>query len=450
MATLVEALEKERISNSIVGAIDRLDEAFERVDRVEKQLTLGQTSASHKYEEAVPPAVKEFDDFTLSNIIPLLEIAQHIDSKLESQINVLHLLISAVRALVLLSFKHKKPTDKEFETLCKPIDDLVLDIVNAGERLPKGSKLSDYYFLLAKGAQALNWVQVQNPVSHIQQQKIASEQTLIKLSKEGKPRSDPVLFSEFFGSFLKRLELNVQKYFSNGLSWKLPPLSSGSSSSSSSSSSSTASSAKEKEVPSSLYVRNIPYFGLPTIGFSRPSNYKSQSQLVQAPSEQVWICQNVNNTTSDIKLDEEVKQKGSKVSLNITYCSNSTFNFVNSNVQINSLILDSSSGVKVRLNEIDSSGSVTISNCYKTTLIIAKCGPTLPSINIVSSHCCTLVIPKSFLASNDESTITVSSSSNVNVHYLKEDNNIEETTVELPTQLKTTIKHGKLHTIVVI
>jgi len=191
-------------------------------------------------------------------------------------------------------------------------------------------------------------------------------------------------------AFVKGLETVVQRNFASGLTWNT----------------------NGKEPPSRLEfsTRKIPP---PSIVRGIPKLQTDNSKI---------FCEFWSNEKKEIECDK-------KQSVFIFYC-------INSNISVkgksSNIIIDGCAYSKVTIVE---AATLTISNCHRVEI---TCSSNINSVTIDKTHGCTLTLPEP----SSSLEVLATGSSQLFVAVPAEEQALE--ICEIPTQIKTKVRHGKL------
>jgi len=82
---------KEKLASAIVNASDRIEEAYARIARIEKQLNLGATAPSSASPQAIPESLKQYDEIVNLYLAQFIDRAREIGDKVEQMVRSLFL-----------------------------------------------------------------------------------------------------------------------------------------------------------------------------------------------------------------------------------------------------------------------------------------------------------------------------------------------------------------------
>jgi len=339
-------------------------------------LNLGVTASSVKH------TLRDFDEIVSSCLTPIFEAALFVGDVVEEQADLLYNLVSASRAFIVLLYTCKKPQDDNL--LVKPIMDLIQELTDFADK-NKGSKYYDVINIVSKGANAFGWIMSPSPVSYLQQIKTNLE-SVSRLLKESKLRSELFTIVDCYNNFIKYSEYYAQKHFASGIVWN----------------------AAGKDTPAKLTFETK----------SMLIRYYGGSTKIHTEGSKMY-CEFITGEKSiDIEQDK-------KPSIFILSSSNASILIKGST---SSLTIEGCSYSKITIS--DPIPNIIIFNSQRIEFIAQA---PISNINLERTSGCTL----NLIDANAD--ITVSGSSNLVLNL--------PDPIEIPTQLKSKIKQGKVHTV---
>jgi len=203
----------QKLTEGIFKTSERMDTAYSRLEKVEKQLNLvPEKSKTHD----VVSFLSEYDQLVNGFVPSLIILAFQISDLVEDQIDKLYTALTATRALLNLTSECKKSSD--WDGLCTPIAKLIAEIVDISER-NRSSIFSEHLSIVSKVAPSLAWIASSTPANHIQQFRTATESLITKFVKDHRGRENYITFVESYSEFWKQLEAYVLKNHTSGLTW---------------------------------------------------------------------------------------------------------------------------------------------------------------------------------------------------------------------------------------
>jgi len=237
----------------------------------------------------------------------------------------------------------------------------------------------------------LSFAFVSTPTTVVQQHKSATEPLIAKFLKDYKSKQLDCALPENIQGFLKGLESFVQRNYATGITWN----------------------PSGKDCPSRLEftTRGIP-----------PALVIRGLPKLQTDPNKIY-CEFWANEKKEMECDK-------KQSVYVLYCTNSSI-FVKG--KASNIIIDGCVFSKITLTE---ASSLTVTNCHRIEISFSG---SINSITIDRTHGCTLNLTES--AAGQSLEVNAIASSHVFV-AVPEDQGGE--VCEIPTQIKTKVKHGKL------
>jgi len=203
--------DKDKFASYIIESVDRVNEATTRLAMAEKQLETGQTAPDPDLSDAI----KEFEATVSNHLSKLLFLGTLIGDKVQDQVNLVYRLLAAMRSVLILSAKYKKPSDVELVALFTEPLSLVLKLSDNKEK-SKGEH-SDLVDLLSSSAPTFGCLFNSDCASQLSTSKKSIEEFL------SKHKGNSQISSTFIDT-LSHLAVSVatfldDKHLTGGLVW---------------------------------------------------------------------------------------------------------------------------------------------------------------------------------------------------------------------------------------
>eukprot|EP01128_Nolandella_sp_AFSM9_P010403 TRINITY_DN7184_c0_g1_i1.p1 TRINITY_DN7184_c0_g1~~TRINITY_DN7184_c0_g1_i1.p1 ORF type:complete len:410 (-),score=83.46 TRINITY_DN7184_c0_g1_i1:67-1266(-) len=203
---------KKKLGKAIISAAERIDDAYERLARLEKQLNLGTTAASSPVSEN--RVLAEYDALVSEKLAGVFESSILIGGRVELLTDIIGSLASAARAIIVLSAQCKKPHN--LDSLSAPLKSLLTELDEM--KVQQGRPFSDHVNLIAAASGAFSWVYSSSPKTELKEALKSIDASADKVKKEFTDRVEHLQFVNSFTSFVSGLN-SLSRKFPDGLEW---------------------------------------------------------------------------------------------------------------------------------------------------------------------------------------------------------------------------------------
>jgi hypothetical protein len=383
---------KEKLASAIVNASDRIEEAYARLARIEKQLNLGVTASGSSGPQALSEPLRQYDDIVSTFLAQFLDRGREIGEKVEQVGDLVGTISNATRAFLLVASQSKRPSESDLAALGAPVKTLVSELEDMADKA--SGPLADHVNLISSAAPALRWILEDKPASEVNKAIKEFDALATKLKNgEFKDRLEHVGYMESFFGFLSSLEQLITRYFPDGVTWA----------------------ATGGDAPKSLVfskrgmVTNTDVVGVP----------------VNAADNNRWLCARQVDVT-DVTIDAAKLQP-----VHVLYCRAASITIKGAPSRV---VIDGCTHTSVVMDEAPA--VVDIVNCFHAKF---KAKGNVTAVNVIKTQGAKIFLDGSNSADTE---LTVSMSSNIKLTTNEGDNKTEYV---VPTKLKVKTKGGKIN-----